>query len=154
MSLPPESDATCAALWLRIESQLSNVVLVGTAIDGICRYAGMDETTAYQVRLCATEALNNAIEHAYQLATMQPVEVEISLTSGAIRIEIVDCGKPIPPDALDAACDWSLASDEIESLPTRGMGLFLIHTIMDSVEYRKDGSANRLMMTKTIAPTV
>ena len=51
-------------LRLTINSDLNDVYLVGLTVNRICEHLRMDSVQAYEVELCAVEAVTNAIRHA------------------------------------------------------------------------------------------
>jgi serine/threonine-protein kinase RsbW len=124
-------------LHMSIESRLSDVALVGHAVRGICACSPLKQEAYGEMEVCVVEALNNAITHAYRRETGFRVETSITLYHDRILFEISDCGI-----AIEEFAPRTLEFDpeEISSIPENGMGLFIIETIMDEVNYfTKDG---------------
>lgn len=71
-------------------------------------------------------------------------------------LEILDCGDAMPPPFRERLRNGSRVLDfdpgDIQSLPESGMGLQIIHEIMDEVDYRSDAGVNRLSLMKSMAP--
>lgn len=136
------------SLSLTLDSRLQNVGLAGAAVRGVCLLAGCGPQEADLLQLAVVEALNNAIEHAYRGRPGQLVEVRLSLDGGRLLVEVSDHGQPMSdprprPPEFDA--------QDLSTLPEGGLGLFLIHQIMDQVQYRSRQGRNTLKMTKKLA---
>jgi serine/threonine-protein kinase RsbW len=154
MEAPGGRESAAPKLWLAIQSRFEDVALLGVAVERVCLHAGMPGETAYRVHLCVAEAANNAIEHSHEFDASRQVQVEVEIARADVRIQVIDRGKAMASDALTAARRRPAEYEDVASLPSRGMGLYLIQSIMDSVEYRSENGTNRLIMTKTIAPSV
>jgi serine/threonine-protein kinase RsbW len=130
-----------------IDSRLENVALVGVAVRAICGLLSFSEGAAYNMELCAVEAVSNSIRHAYRGEAGHAVEVRVSLLGDALEIRVLDRGRPVPeenrvPRSLD------VDPTDLASLAEGGRGTFLIHTLMDRVEYGREKGANLLFMRK------
>lgn len=133
---------------LRIDSRLDQVQLLARALHALCAASGLESRAAALVELALVEAVNNVIRHAYRLEPGHLVEVAFESTDGVVRFEVTDRGRrftgPLTPhfefDPADTA-----------HLPEGGMGLHLIHSIMDHVAYDSREGRNTLSMTKRLA---
>ena len=135
------------AITLVIDSCLDHVFLVGVAVRGIARDAGLDELCAAQVELAVVEGVNNAIEHAYRGVRGQRFEVLVGVAGQRLTIEIADSGLSMQWDAECAAAELRALSDP---LADGGRGLMIIREVMDEVGYRSAGGRNILSLTKWI----
>jgi serine/threonine-protein kinase RsbW len=100
----------------------------------------------YRVISAFNEAFNNAVIHAYRDRQAGPIEVELTVTTDTLRLRISDEGhgfRPelVPPPTLDGGVD---------SLPEGGMGLFIMRSFMDRVEFARDQHKNVLTMEKDL----
>jgi serine/threonine-protein kinase RsbW len=132
---------------LSIGSELDNVPLIGMAVHRICSNVNFDEEASYNMELCVVEAVNNCILHAYENAPQHEVKVGIELFRDRITFSVCDTGKAMSSLSENIS---ELKSPPLNrtDFPQSGMGLFLIHEIMDDVLYESDGSHNTLIMTK------
>ena len=97
-----------------------------------------------QIGVVIDEIFSNIVYYAYNPATGS-VTVRISADDN-ITIEFEDGGREYDPLSAKEP-DVSLGIDE---RGTGGLGLFIVKNIMDSVEYRRDGSRNILTIRKKI----
>ncbi len=135
------------ALTLRIDSRLEHVALLGIAVRAICAAIPLGDEEAASIELCVVEAVNNAVEHAYGEQAGQPVEVQLLVDRGALRIGVRDCGRVMDWERACASADAYSA----DALAEGGRGLFIIRSLMDRVSYRVVQGWNELAMLKRIA---
>ena len=89
------------------------------------------------------EAFNNIVIHGYSGRTDGMVEVEAELSPEQITIRLIDTGLEV---------DFSsVARPDLDSMPEGGMGVFMIHALVDEVEYH-GGAVNVLSLTKRTSP--
>jgi len=143
--------------WLRFsfESRLDQVFLVSLVVKNVCAHLGLDEILAYQIELSAVEGVTNAIRHAYGHRAGNEVTVLLRFDASRIELEIQDSGNSMPPqyvDRLKNGCQvLNFDPTDIQSLPESGMGLQIIHEVMDSAAYSTDRGVNSLRLTKFLA---
>ena len=130
---------------LSIDSRLENVSLAGGAVRGIADTLSMDSTTRYQIELCVVEAVTNAIKHAYHSEAGHSVEVDVLRHPDRLTFRICDTGERMNPETVAPFCYDPL---KVETLPERGMGIFILRTLMDEVRYESIGGRNILTLIK------
>jgi len=136
---------------LAIDSCLEDVFLLGLATRAICSYAPLNQLTTYQIETCVVEAINNCIKHAYQNLPGNSVEVVISLFIDRITFDVCDHGKAMETETFEKQKRKELDFDPnvLDELPEGGMGLYIIRSVMDQVEYSSADGRNVLTMTKS-----
>jgi len=142
----------CKRIKLSIESKLENVSLIGVAINKLCSLIPLSDVESYQIELCAVEALNNSIIHAYGREENHEVAVFFTLYSDRVTLEVCDTGKPMDQDCWKKAniSQFENDSNDLDNIQERGRGLAIIKEVMDSVVYEtKDGENCFSMMKKT-----
>ena len=96
------------------------------------------------VELASDEAVTNVIEHAYQFDVRKNVGMELVLEKGQLKVLIRDSGEAFTP-AQAPAVDLD---KHIAERRTGGLGVHLMHQMMDKVEHRREGNENVLELTK------
>lgn len=143
--------------WLRFsfESRLDEIYLVSLVVSQVCSHMGLDEVLAYQIELCAVEGVTNAIRHAYGLREGNEVTVLMRFDERRIDLEIQDRGHSMAPQYVERLRKGSRVLDfdpsDLPSLPESGMGLQIIHEVMDETAYTSDTGVNCLKLTKLLA---
>jgi len=131
---------------IRIPNQTRYLRLIGKIGEelaiGLDEYAGNKNTLAYYLNLVLTESVINTITHANASDPDKVVHLSIGIDHDELVIRVFDEGKgfdinEVPPP-------------DFEGLSEGGRGVFLIRSIMDSVNYLKVGTVNVLEMRKKL----
>lgn len=133
------------AFSMKIEPTFENVSVVRHAVQESCgkHYPqAAAEPLIEELLMAATEAMNNAVEHACTK------EVEIELVAGAqgLIFRAISAGERFTPPAEVAFPDL----DSPEGLPEGGFGLALIREMVDVVAYDYHDGKNIITLTKYI----
>jgi serine/threonine-protein kinase RsbW len=134
-------------LALEIPSRLDCIEFVGESLRVLCPLAGLSESDSYRIELGVVEALNNVVEHAYEFQPEATISVRLRFHVDQLRIEIRDRGKA-RPDALSHRLFFD--QEDRQTWPEGGMGLFIMHEVMDTVTYERVEGENCLTMTKSV----
>jgi len=117
---------------------------VGTMLAEACKRqvpgdAGI--ALGHQVVSVFNEAFNNAVFHAYDGNPDGMVEIWMSVVPPRLELRVADNGKSFDP--------LSVPPPDLDTLPERGMGLYIMRAFMDEVHYTP-GSPNVLTLIKKI----
>jgi len=117
-------------------------------IGDLARQLGFPDGDADMIALAADEALANSVRHARR--GLGQLEIKIRVGQDSLEISILDDGQEyferfLQPVALD---------DHLKEMRENGLGLHIIKTVMDSVEYvRTEDSRNVLTLVKYLPVT-
>lgn len=136
------------AIKLTIDSRLEDIGLVGLAVQALCSYVGFSTVEAYQIQLCVVEAVTNVVKHAYRAQPGHEATIVATLHPDRISFQVLDTGKTMKPMSREPI-EFNPANRA--ALPERGMGLYIIQTVMDEVDYQTVDGANILIMTKYLS---
>lgn len=107
------------------------------------KFCGMDEETTGMVVLGCDELLTNVSKHAYCETGIGPVIIHASAELNGLEFRIEHSGSGIANDELPEVKE--------KTEPTVGkMGMGVIHTIFDEVDYQKSDSASSVTVTKRV----
>ena len=132
-----------ASEHIRIAADLAEV---GPAADRVRDLAvsALGEAGGQAVELAFVEAANNVIQHGFPDGQGEP-DIFVHTHTEGVTLELYDCGRPMPSDALEGA-------DEPEDpFAESSRGLWLIRVLMDEISYETDSGINRLVLTKRMA---
>jgi serine/threonine-protein kinase RsbW len=132
----PESRVTIPARLDQIEAVCD---LVGSSASK----AGFTESDAYRCQLAAGEACENIILHGYKKESAGNIQVAVEVEPGEITIVLCDQAPAFNPAEYPPVQEWTL-----EDPPIGGLGLVIIHKVMDEVNYRRKEGKNCLRMKK------
>ncbi len=135
-------------LQLAIPSCLDNITFVGAVINAACLTLSFSSHEANQIEVCVVEAVVNAIKHAYAGHPGHVVEIRVFVHTDRLVIQVCDCGQAMTRE-ITKTLDFD--PSDIAKVPTGGMGLFLMHSLMDEVSYVSNQGTNVLTMTRRMS---
>ena len=113
----------------------------------VCREHGIDDETAKTLNLALEEWVANVIGYAYPKGMRGHVEVTADVKDEVLTLVIKDHGNPFDP-TQHAEVDIDA---ELDERTIGGLGIHLVRTIMDTVEYQRTADGyNRLVLTKKL----
>jgi serine/threonine-protein kinase RsbW len=107
---------------------------------------GLDETAIYALQLAVDEACTNIIMHAYG-ARGGRIKVQIKSVGDWVEVVIRDWGEAFDPERIPSPD----VEAPLEERRLGGMGLFLMHQMMDRVHFQfNETKGNTLTMAKRV----
>lgn len=128
----------------RLEYRDAAKAFVSYLCEQLVQEKGTASDLGHQVISAFVEAFNNAVLHG-QARPGDPTPVEIELTVGPaeLTLSVSDEGGGFEPELVP--------DPDLESLPEGGMGLYIMRSFMDDVQYRRTPEGkNVLTMHKTL----
>ena len=116
---------------IQLPSRLGSEKVAMTKAADLARAMGFDEARIEDLKTAIAEACINAIEHGNKLDETLPVGVILSRGADSLEIRVVDTGQG--PKSRNTAPDIDKKMHEEEQ--SRGMGMFLIESLVDEVEW-------------------
>jgi len=105
--------------------------------------AGFGEDERDTFAIAVTEMVANAIYHGNKSNPKKTVHIRFYLSPGRLSVHITDQGHGFDPAAVpDPLLPENLLKDN-------GRGIFIVRSMMDSVEYRFDPGGTTVILTKT-----
>jgi anti-sigma regulatory factor (Ser/Thr protein kinase) len=130
----------------RILNRLPDLDALAEGLRDFCRSGGASDEEFGDVRLAVEEVVSNTIRYGYVDAEAHPIVVRATLEGGAISIEIEDDARAFNP--LDAPLpDLTLP---VEEKSPGGLGILLLRSVTDRIEYRRVGGKNLLRLIRTL----
>src|SRR4051812_7302230 len=147
MGHPATTDGTAARdkrVSLRLRASLDYrpvaIALLSALIE---QMDGVDRDFRHELITAFSEAFNNIALHAYRDRTDGMLDVEAVMEPGKMTLSLADSGHKV---------DFAEVSvPDLASMPESGMGVFMIHALVDEVIYR-GGQPNVLLLMKRMNP--
>ena len=129
---------------VRVSRNLSEIGRVSSVLESLCQEQNVAEDARLDIQVCLEEGLTNVIRHSRPPESEDEIWVLASITPTEIEIRIEDNGSAFnplsqPPPPLHLG---------LRERPAGGLGVHLIRTLMDRVEYERQPGCNCLTMTK------
>ena len=102
--------------------------------------------TLYAVNLALDEVVTNVVLHGFDDCAGQEVVVQMETAEAELRSVVVDGGREFDP--MNAPLPDLTAALNERALG--GLGIHLVRSLMDRVEYRRENAKNVLTMRKRI----
>jgi serine/threonine-protein kinase RsbW len=110
---------------LEVPAKPEFLLLARLAATSVGRSAGASEETIADLKLAVTEAVANAVRHAYPEDSPGRVTVQLTAADGRLEIAVSDQGRGLAGASL---------STEGGELAESGMGLSIIRAVADEVD--------------------
>lgn len=135
-------------IHLTIPARAEFIDIVRLTLFGIANKAGFSYEEIEDMKVAVTEACTNVVLHAY--SNSQPGEIEISfeLEENGITIRIKDEGSSFKYEPAESK-SVTLHDKELSEVTSGGLGLFMMHALMDKVEVFS-GRGTEVILTKLI----
>lgn len=140
-------------LQIRVPRETFYLSLIRRVVTDLARRAGFPDPEVDKIELAVDEACSNVIRYQPREArageSRPEFEMRARVDSTSISITLSDEGKSFPFDALG---NFDL-QEHLAELRTGGLGVYIIKSFMDEVEYRhRPATGNELRMVKYLEP--
>jgi serine/threonine-protein kinase RsbW len=108
------------------------------------QHAHLTEDVVEQFKIAVDEACTNVIEHAYKGRENHEVDITIIIDPDRFTVRIRDEGEPFDQSNYHKPNLKELARERRKG----GLGVHIIRSLMDQVEYKTRGHVNEIRMTK------
>jgi serine/threonine-protein kinase RsbW len=130
-------------LTMIIPSLPDQIQLVEEKGEQMSAVAGFDDDDRDSLAIALTEVVANAIYHGNQGNPDKTVTICFTVRKGYLSVEITDQGPGFNPHTIADPLDPE------NLLKDSGRGIFIVRTLMDSVEYRfNQGIGTTVILTK------
>ena len=117
---------------------------VDVFLEGVLRGLGVDESTIADIAISVSELVNNAIFHGNKTTREKTITVEINKVNGSVKIAVTDEGNGFDMNEVEDPIDDNNLLKEV------GRGLFIVKSLMDSIDKDTTDSGTTVVITKDI----
>jgi len=129
---------------IKIPSNLRYITDVDEFIEGFLQDCGADESVIADIAISVSELINNSVAHGSGSKPDEPIVVTISKSNDKITITVSDKGTGFNPDEIDDP----LADENL--LKEAGRGIFIVRSLMDTVDVKSSEQGTTVTITKTL----
>ncbi len=131
------------SIELRLPSDPRFLCVLRATVAKICTLAGFEQKEGSKIVLAVDEACSNVIKHAYKGENDKEIYLKVDVNQSGLQINIHDFG-------ISAEMD-SIKPRSLSDIRPGGLGVHLIKSVMDKVEYKPDAKrGNQLILKKAI----
>lgn len=140
-------DSRCEAeKELHLVNDLAEIAKLPLLVGELASEFNFSEELVFNFNLVLEEVVTNVVMYAYPEGKHGSIEIVAKCDGNSVTFVISDSGKPFDP-TLVPDVDVTLPAEERR---IGGLGIFLIRQMMDSLEYRRQGGKNILVLNKKI----
>ena len=107
----------------------------------VCRSFAVPFDVEHAVISAFSEAFNNVVLHSYRDHDGD-LDIDVEISGGRITLRLGDRGVGFDPHLVERP--------DLDELPERGLGLFIILRAMDEVRWTRENGQNVLTMAKRL----
>ena len=130
---------------LRIPAKLEGMDVILAFVSLLLDINGCSTKARTQLRMAIEELYVNVTLYAYPSQDGW-AEMRGSVDNGVVTFKLIDAGRPFDPLAKDDP-DIMLSGEERE---IGGLGIYMVKTMMDEMEYEYRDGCNRLTLRKQL----
>lgn len=147
-SFPPKPELTLlkktTTYRITVEASTENLADVREFVSNHAVAEGFSAQDVADLSLAVDEAYTNIIKHAYNNDKSQMVEIELEVDDKQICVCLTDQGVSFDQQNYKIPD----IKKQIKHKKRGGMGVYLIHKLMDEVSYKTSGKDNEIRLYK------
>ena len=129
-----------------VPGEASQLPVLTRFLQEYCTAAALPPAEALPFEIALEEIFMNVVMHGSPIGGLARVEVSVELVDDSFTLAVEDDGPEFDPLTLQAPDVTAPLGDR----RVGGLGVYLVRQMMDAVSYARDGSHNRLSMTKRV----
>ncbi len=130
---------------IRIPSSEEHLPDVDSFLEGILRGYGVEETVIADIAISVTELVINGIIHGNDSDPDKDVTVAITKNDAQVEIVVQDEGGGFDPNEIENPIDAKNLLKEV------GRGIFIVKSLMDSVDIARTAKGTRITISKKVS---
>jgi len=143
---PRQGSTLGERIFAEIDNDIAEIARVTSLIETFGERHRLPEAVVFHMKLAFDELLTNIISYGFLDGARHKITASIGLDGDKLEAEIIDDGIAFNPLA-EAAPDLSQSAEERD---IGGLGIHIIRTVMDHVDYHRSGGRNHFTMVKKV----
>ncbi|MGX9136231.1 anti-sigma B factor RsbW [Rummeliibacillus sp. JY-2-4R] len=135
---------------MRVPAKTQFVGVARLAISGLANRLGFSYDDIEDLKIASSEAITNAIQHAYSEEEYGEVIIGCALYKDKLEIMVSDYGQSFKYEEIKEKVGPYHEDDDIQFIREGGLGLYLIESLMDEVKVLNDNGVT-VFMTKYVS---
>lgn len=140
-------DASFDYVEMKIPAKPEYVGVIRLTLSGIASRMGFSYDVIEDIKIAASEAVTNAVQHAYRKEEQGEVVIGFALYEDRLEVMVSDSGKSFNLKQVRQEAGPYNERDRVEFLREGGLGLYLIESLMDEVNVQLNNGVS-VFMTK------
>jgi len=136
-----------ALLEITLANRPAELQRLASEVERFAQNHRIPERDVQALSLALDEVVTNTISHGYDDQEAHEIRVGVTLANGRLSAEVEDDGRPFNPLTAPPP---DLTSD-VDERPVGGLGIHLVRSLMEQVDYRRESGKNHLIMSKRLS---
>ena len=136
-----------ALIELTLVNRSSELQRLASELERFAQNHRIPEPDIHAFSLSLDELVTNTIAYGYDDQGPHEIRVRLTLANGRLSAEVEDDGRPFNP----LTAPQPDLTSAVEDRPVGGLGIHLVRSLMDHVDYRRESGKNHLMMRKQLS---
>jgi sigma-B regulation protein RsbU (phosphoserine phosphatase) len=136
-----------ALIELTLVNRSSELQRLASELERFAQNHRITEPDIHAFSLSLDELVTNTIAYGYDDQGPHEIRVRLTLANGRLSAEVEDDGRPFNP----LTAPQPDLTSAVEDRPVGGLGIHLVRSLMDHVDYRRESGKNHLMMRKQLS---
>lgn len=134
---------------INVPARADYISVIRLTVSGLAYQMGFSYNDIEDIKVALAEACNNVVSHAYRNSEAGDMIVDFHVEAERLRIIISDEGTSSPFDAKRLKNEASsLHGKSLDEIDVGGLGIYLMKTLMDEIEYETDEKGVKVSLTK------
>lgn len=136
-----------ALLEITLTNRTTELQRLAMELERFAQSHRIPERDLHALSLALDEVVTNTISYGYDDQETHEIRVGVTLANGRLSAEVEDDGRPFnpltapPPDLTGT----------VDERPVGGLGVHLVRSLMEQVDYRRESGKNHLIMSKRLS---
>src|SRR5262249_22158196 len=136
-----------ALMELTLANRSSELQRLASELERFPHNHRIPEPDVHALSLALDEVITNTIAYGYEDQGAHEIRVRLTLENGRLSAEIEDDGRPFNP----LTTPQPDLTSSVEDRPVGGLGIHLVRSMMEHVDYRRESGKNHLLMSKRLS---
>lgn len=134
------------SITIRISANVHEIERLNRLIRQFGELHDLPGRALYSVNLALDEVVSNIVLYGYEESSDDPIVVKMEVRGADLMASVEDSGREFDPLSLPTPD----LSAPLEDRQVGGLGIHLMRSLMDGVEYRRHENKNLLSMRKRV----
>jgi sigma-B regulation protein RsbU (phosphoserine phosphatase) len=136
-----------ALLELTLANRTAELQRLASEVERFAQSHRIPDTDLQALSLALDEVITNVIGYGYDDQGPHEILVRLTLANGRMSAEVEDDGRPFNP----LTAPHPDLTSSVEDRPVGGLGIHLVRSLMEQVDYRRESGKNHLIMSKRLS---
>ncbi len=136
-----------ALLELTLANRSSELQRLASKLEQFAQNHRIPDSDVHALSLSLDEVITNIIAYGYDDQGAHQILVRLALANGRLTAEVEDDGRPFNP----LTAPQPDLTSAVEDRPVGGLGIHLVRSLMEQVDYRRESGKNHLIMSKRLS---